>query len=221
MRLPPGGHLRAYVLARLMAALGAFFASSAYVGWTSPLALKGGARLATLEGPRGLDVLGWTAFLTFMLSVFATWVAGGRNAGLLRYGLRCSCGVIAGTLFFHLMVVLFGAPLYELFYRSFFWSALQAAYVFLPCAGAHGLNWQAWRRIYVSCEWRSNVEKLCGWTGAGCSVGAWLGACLIPLDWDEDWQRWPLPLLYGSMVGFVLVHVVAAVVYVEPLSIRL
>jgi len=219
--------LRAYAVARLLAALAGALASSAFVGWRAPPSSKRGAGLSTLEGPRvstlegphGLDVLGWTACLTCVLSVLTTWVLVGRNVGLIRYALRCSGGMLVGTLFFHVIVVLFGAPVHTMFYRSLFWSATQAAYVFLPCAGAHGLSWQAWRRIYVSCEWHSNVEKLCGWTGAGCCAGAWLGACLIPLDWDEPWQQWPLPLLYGSMVGFVLVHVAAAL-FMEPGPVR-
>ena len=36
------------------------------------------------------------------------------------------------------------------------------------------------------------------------AVGAWLGVIPIPLDWDRDWQQWPLTLLYGAYVGSFL-----------------
>ena len=39
--------------------------------------------------------------------------------------------------------------------------------------------------------------------------GAWVGAFPIPLDWDRDWQRWPVTVVVGALgghtVGLVLV----------------
>ncbi|PSN45698.1 hypothetical protein C0J52_11949 [Blattella germanica] len=32
--------------------------------------------------------------------------------------------------------------------------------------------------------------------------GAWLGAFVIPLDWDRPWQEWPIPCSTGAMLGF-------------------
>uniref|UniRef100_A0AC34QGL2 Phosphatidylinositol-glycan biosynthesis class F protein n=1 Tax=Panagrolaimus sp. JU765 TaxID=591449 RepID=A0AC34QGL2_9BILA len=37
----------------------------------------------------------------------------------------------------------------------------------------------------------------------GTILGAWLGAFVIPLDWDRWWQVWPLPCLFGCSVGFI------------------
>ena len=211
---------RAYSVAQIFAAVGGALASSAYVGWKTPPS-DGGGQLATLEGPLGLEVLECMAFFTCILLVLCNWMllCGGagidtqgvsHSVGLVAYLLRCGVGMLAGAAFFHLFVVLFGAPLYVMFYKSFLWSAVQAAYVFVPCAGAYGLNLDAWTRIFLFCEWRSNFEKLCAWTAFACCLGAWLGACLIPLDWDEPWQRWPLPVLYGSITGFLSANIGAA-----------
>ena len=38
----------------------------------------------------------------------------------------------------------------------------------------------------------------------GAAAGAWLGAVPIPLDWDREWQRWPVTVLVGLGVGYVL-----------------
>ncbi|KAG7692613.1 hypothetical protein KL930_004403 [Ogataea haglerorum] len=35
----------------------------------------------------------------------------------------------------------------------------------------------------------------------GSLVGCWLGVIPIPLDWDRDWQQWPITLLTGAYVG--------------------
>uniref|UniRef100_A0A183E2G4 Phosphatidylinositol glycan, class F n=1 Tax=Gongylonema pulchrum TaxID=637853 RepID=A0A183E2G4_9BILA len=35
-----------------------------------------------------------------------------------------------------------------------------------------------------------------------CGIfGAWLGAIALPLDWDRWWQRWPLPCVFGALLG--------------------
>jgi len=33
-------------------------------------------------------------------------------------------------------------------------------------------------------------------------IGAWMGAFVIPLDWDRDWQVWPVPCLGSTWIGF-------------------
>nr|XP_040582594.1 uncharacterized protein LOC121131098 [Lepeophtheirus salmonis] len=35
----------------------------------------------------------------------------------------------------------------------------------------------------------------------GALFGAWIGAFPIPLDWDRDWQDWPIPCCIGASVG--------------------
>lgn len=36
----------------------------------------------------------------------------------------------------------------------------------------------------------------------GTMVGAWLGAIPIPLDWDREWQKWPVTVLVGAYAGW-------------------
>ena len=38
----------------------------------------------------------------------------------------------------------------------------------------------------------------------GTALGAWLGAVPIPLDWDRDWQRWPVTICVGMWIGWVV-----------------
>ncbi|KAF8246498.1 PIG-F-domain-containing protein [Wilcoxina mikolae CBS 423.85] len=38
----------------------------------------------------------------------------------------------------------------------------------------------------------------------GACVGAWAGAVPIPLDWDREWQRWPVTILTGAYAGYVV-----------------
>jgi phosphatidylinositol glycan class F len=38
----------------------------------------------------------------------------------------------------------------------------------------------------------------------GACVGAWLGAVPIPLDWDREWQKWPVTIVTGCYLGYVV-----------------
>jgi GPI ethanolamine phosphate transferase 2/3 subunit F len=39
---------------------------------------------------------------------------------------------------------------------------------------------------------------------AGALFGAWLGAVPIPLDWDREWQKWPVTILAGLYGGYIV-----------------
>ena len=47
------------------------------------------------------------------------------------------------------------------------------------------------------------MDEVFGGT-VGCVVGAWLGAVPIPLDWDREWQSWPVTIVTGAYAGYVL-----------------
>lgn len=47
------------------------------------------------------------------------------------------------------------------------------------------------------------VDELLG-AGMGTVVGAWVGAIPIPLDWDREWQRWPVTVVTGAYVGWAV-----------------
>jgi GPI biosynthesis protein family Pig-F len=45
---------------------------------------------------------------------------------------------------------------------------------------------------------RASVKSLCA------IVGGWMGAFLLPLDWDRPWQAWPVPCVFSSTVGYIV-----------------
>jgi hypothetical protein len=32
-------------------------------------------------------------------------------------------------------------------------------------------------------------------------MGGWLGAFLLPLDWQKEYQKYPVPIVYGIFIG--------------------
>lgn len=49
----------------------------------------------------------------------------------------------------------------------------------------------------------SPIDEVYGAT-LGAFVGAWAGAVPIPLDWDREWQKWPVTIVTGAYLGYVL-----------------
>lgn len=37
-----------------------------------------------------------------------------------------------------------------------------------------------------------------------CLFGAWISSVVAPLDWDRDWQKYPIPNVCGAMMGMAV-----------------
>ena len=64
----------------------------------------------------------------------------------------------------------------------------------------HGSSSARWREIISA---YSPIDEVFG-AAVGCFIGAWLGAVPIPLDWDREWQKWPVTIVTGAYTGYVV-----------------
>ena len=95
--------------------------------------------------------------------------------------------------------VLFGAPVTTHRPETFLGAVHMAVLAAPPLFYAHGLDSAAWKEVG-----RALLPFDEAWGAAmGTAVGAWLGAIPIPLDWDRDWQRWPVTIITGAYLGAV------------------
>lgn len=70
----------------------------------------------------------------------------------------------------------------------------------LPLFYTHGVSGPAWRDVVAA--WLP-FDEAGVWGGSiGCLVGGWLGAIPMALDWDRDWQAWPVTVLVGCYGGW-------------------
>ncbi|XP_033840584.1 phosphatidylinositol-glycan biosynthesis class F protein [Periophthalmus magnuspinnatus] len=106
-------------------------------------------------------------------------------------------------LFFHTVLVLYGAPLIDSALETFSLAVLLTSLTTLRCLCVLGPNIQAWIRVF-SRHGAMSVWDTCLQITVTCSlVGAWLGAFPIPLDWDRPWQVWPVSCSFGATFGFL------------------
>ena len=100
----------------------------------------------------------------------------------------------------YMTVILFGAPLTTHHLHTFL-LALHLALLTTPqLYYAHGLDAPKWLQI---ASLQLPIDEVFGMSLGAC-VGAWLGAIPIPLDWDREWQKWPITVVVGCYLGAVM-----------------
>ncbi|KAI9734656.1 MAG: Glycosylphosphatidylinositol (GPI) anchor assembly protein [Cirrosporium novae-zelandiae] len=104
------------------------------------------------------------------------------------------------TPFLLALLTLFGAPLTpSSAFQSTYLLSLHLSILSLPpLLYSHVLSTSTVREIFAAMLPFDEI-----WGGCvGVVVGAWFGAVPIPLDWDRDWQRWPVTIVVGSLIGW-------------------
>ncbi|XP_072023964.1 phosphatidylinositol-glycan biosynthesis class F protein-like [Amphiura filiformis] len=119
--------------------------------------------------------------------------------GFLVYAVSC--------VIFHIVAVLFGAPLQESVEETFLFAVLVSTLSTLPCLCVFGTNGDAWNRLIVQKKPYPGLETCVQYVVVGSLFGAWLGAVPIPLDWDRPWQIWPVSCSIGALWGHTLGHI--------------
>jgi len=107
---------------------------------------------------------------------------------------------LLSTPLLYTLLILFGAPL-TTHHPHTLLLALHLALLTTPhLFYVYGLDATAWLRI---ASLQLPVDEVYGMTLGAC-VGTWLGAIPIPLDWDREWQKWPVTVVVGMYGGVVV-----------------
>ncbi|CAI4695161.1 CQS_1a_G0041380.mRNA.1.CDS.1 [Saccharomyces cerevisiae] len=115
----------------------------------------------------------------------------------INYSLTIICLSVTFLLSFPtmLLTILFGAPLMDLLWETWLLSlhfaflAYPAVYSVFNCDFKVGL----WKKYFIFIV-----------------VGGWISCVVIPLDWDRDWQNWPIPIVVGGYLGALVGYTIGA-----------
>ncbi|KAF4552629.1 putative GPI biosynthesis protein family Pig-F [Elsinoe fawcettii] len=113
-----------------------------------------------------------------------------------------------GTPILSLALLLFGAPFTTHQIHTLLCGAHLALLAAPQLIYVHGVVADKWLAI---ASLSVPVDEVFGAT-LGTAVGAWVGAVPIPLDWDREWQRWPVTILAGAYGGWALGRLVGGTV---------
>lgn len=103
--------------------------------------------------------------------------------------------------------LLFGAPTGPLTILTFYLASHVSLIVFYPLLNVYRFTDKNAKTIW----WKLFTFQVSNWklnqvycSTLGGLLGCWLGVFPIPLDWDRDWQDWPITLLVGAYSGAFL-----------------
>ncbi|XXH03617.1 Translin-1 [Hypoxylon texense] len=104
------------------------------------------------------------------------------------------------TLALYAVLVLFGAPFLTHVPHTLLCSMHLALLGLFPLFYTRGVSNKDWLEILSA---RAPLDEAFGGLMGTC-IGAWLGAVPIPLDWDREWQKWPVTILGGMYGGYLV-----------------
>ncbi|KAF2103981.1 hypothetical protein NA57DRAFT_70192 [Rhizodiscina lignyota] len=99
-----------------------------------------------------------------------------------------------------IILILFGAPVTSKLWETLLCAAHMSALAIMPLVYVHGVDEGRWWEV---ASLMSPVDEVFG-AAIGTMVGAWAGAVPIPLDWDREWQKWPVTIVTGAYMGWAV-----------------
>lgn len=96
------------------------------------------------------------------------------------------CATLLLTVPAVIIIILFGAPVSEKWKETWMFS-LHCCYLAYPAI------YQVFNGDFKVGLWKKYFVMIV--------IGAWASCVVIPLDWDRDWQAWPIPVVVGAYIG--------------------
>lgn len=122
-----------------------------------------------------------------------------------------SIGVIISIIgIYYVIAVMFGAPIILKYEETLMISILVSSLTVIPSCLNVGSN-QTLSFLVGKPETSNLISDMILQYIQLTFVGTWLGAIVIPLDWDRPWQEWPVPCCIGAIGGYVFSHVVTLI----------
>jgi phosphatidylinositol glycan class F len=107
---------------------------------------------------------------------------------------------LLSTLLLFILAILMGAPATTHTLHTLVFALHVSLLALYPLFYARPLSARHWLEILSG---TAPFDEVYG-AALGTLAGAWLGAIPIPLDWDRDWQKWPVTVVCGAYGGWFL-----------------
>lgn len=108
---------------------------------------------------------------------------------------------------FFVGIILFGAPVLDSHEETLMLSTLLTLLTVFPLIVHTGVETAMQLLFGVKTYSKDTIIEMLVNNAILTICGAWLGAVVIPLDWNTPWQVWPIPCYLGAIGGFLLSNV--------------
>lgn len=128
--------------------------------------------------------------------------------------IRSVCKLLAllmsTTLLYAVACILMGAPLHTNYEQTFTLSLMLTVLTILPIGLFLGPTGLLDYLFYDTAEMSSRNEiallDYLRYNAVAALLGTWCGSVVAPLDWDRDWQTYPIPNMLSGLMGFGLAN---------------
>ncbi|ORZ03622.1 GPI biosynthesis protein Pig-F [Syncephalastrum racemosum] len=109
---------------------------------------------------------------------------------------------IVGVGVLHGLIVLFGAPLLDKFNHTLAFATYLSIITVIPTFTALApADSSVWVKAFLQ-HCPTETVEIYAYSQAICTLsGAWIGAIVLPLDWERDWQVWPISCIISTYLG--------------------
>ncbi|XP_068973422.1 phosphatidylinositol-glycan biosynthesis class F protein isoform X1 [Bombus flavifrons] len=123
------------------------------------------------------------------------------------------------SIVYYIVIILFGAPVFMHHEETTMLTATLTTLTFVPASLHLGVD-GALEIITGAQSQKGNVLVDAIKTNIQATLlGTWLGAIVIPLDWDRPWQAWPIPCVLGALLGYTVAHFITLVKILPMLAL--
>lgn len=115
------------------------------------------------------------------------------------------------TVFYAIICILMGASYQSNYEETLMLSAILTAFTIFPIGLFLGptktLQYLFYDTFELSCRIEVAHLEMLQYNALGTLIGAWAGSVVAPLDWDRNWQVYPIPNIVGALIGFIFANV--------------
>ncbi|XP_028177917.1 phosphatidylinositol-glycan biosynthesis class F protein [Ostrinia furnacalis] len=104
-------------------------------------------------------------------------------------------------------IILFGAPLLDSHEETLMLATLMTLLTVFPLIAHTGVEASMQLMFGLKTYGKDTIIQMLINNSLLAVAGAWLGAVVIPLDWNTPWQQWPIPCYLGAIGGYLLSNV--------------
>ncbi|XP_065224476.1 phosphatidylinositol-glycan biosynthesis class F protein [Planococcus citri] len=148
-----------------------------------------------------LPVLGIHTVFEYFKSFFVLKRTNSSLKNIDQYVLHFVSTHALGVAICYILAVLFGADFFDNIEGTFVFSCIMTTFVVVPLFFETGAN--CLLLLFSQQETNKFTEKITLNVSYCVIAGAWVGAFVIPLDWDRPWQIWPTPCIIGALFGYI------------------
>ena len=137
----------------------------------------------------------------------------------IKEGMKSFLLIIIMTVIYYTVAVLFGAQIFSKHEETAMLSILLCVLTVFPACLHMGAK-SVTSLLFGQKPPNDVLSTLILRTIQFTLFGTWLGAFVIPLDWDRAWQEWPIPCASGALLGFTAANLLMTITVVPKLIKR-